>query len=149
MAAIMRPGVGTAVLAAVSTGVAYQGYRYNNSTSFVSTAHAESLPSDTKAALKKMEWKGFTELKLESAEMYNHNVKRLTFALPDDQTVSGNAPISKCGTMPNCRRSIADQAPASLLTQHTPEGAWIPVFRPYTPVSTSGEVRTYRHLTPC
>lgn len=28
--------------------------------------------------------------------------------------------------------------PASLLTQHTPEGAWVPVFRPYTPVSDNG-----------
>ena len=24
--------------------------------------------------------------------------------------------------------------PAAILTQHTPNGAWIPVFRPYTPV---------------
>ena len=107
MAAVVRPGFRAAAFTAVGAGVAYQGYRYYTSTSFVSTAHAESLPSDAKAALKKMEWKGFTELKLESAEMYNHNVKRLTFGLPDDQTVTGNAPIT------------------SLLSQHTPEGAWI------------------------
>lgn len=121
MAAIVRPGFCTAAAAVVGAGATYQGYRYYNSTSFLSTAHAESLPSDTKAELKKMEWKGFTELKLESAEMYNHNVKRLSFALPDDQTVTGNAPIT------------------SLLTQHTPEGAWIPVFRPYTPISAGDE----------
>lgn len=29
---------------------------------------------------------------------------------------------------------------ASLLTRHTPEGAWIPVFRPYTPVSDNGKL---------
>jgi len=97
MAAILRPSFRAAALTAAGAGVAYQGYRYYKSTSFVSTAHADSLPSDAQAALKTMEWKGFTELKLESAEMYNHNVKRLTFALPDDQTVTGNAPISKCG----------------------------------------------------
>lgn len=41
-----------------------------------------------------MDWKGFTELKLEKAEMVNHNVKKLTFALPDDQSITGIAPVS-------------------------------------------------------
>lgn len=64
-----------------------------------------------------MDWKGFTEMKLQSSEQVNHNVKRLTFSLPTETSVTGLAPIT------------------SLLTRHTPEGAWIPVFRPYTPVS--------------
>lgn len=32
---------------------------------------------------------------------------------------------------------------ASLLTRHTPEGAFIPVFRPYTPVSDNGELKSH------
>jgi hypothetical protein len=35
---------------------------------------------------------------------------------------------------------FADLLLASLLSRHTPEGAWIPVFRPYTPVSENGEL---------
>lgn len=82
--------------AVAGAGVAYAGHRYFNTTSFFfNTVHAESLPSDSQAALKKVQWKGFTELKLESAEMVNHNVRRLTFALPDDQSVTGLPPISR------------------------------------------------------
>ena len=95
MATFFRPTVRTAAITAAGAGVAYQGYRYYNSASLLTNAHAESPPSDAKAALKKMDWKGFTELKLESAELYNHNVKKLTFSLPDDQSITGIAPISK------------------------------------------------------
>jgi len=120
MSAFIRPSLRAAGVTAATAGVGYAGYRYWNTTSFFFTpVHAESPPSDAQAALKKMAWKGFTELKLESAEMVNHNVRKLTFALPDDQSITGVAPIT------------------SLLTRHTPEGAWIPVFRPYTPVSPS------------
>ena len=82
-------------LAAVGATAGYTACHYWN-TSFVqfTTVHAESLPSDSQAALKKMAWKGFTELKLEKAEMVNHNVKRLTFALPDDQSITGISPVS-------------------------------------------------------
>jgi hypothetical protein len=91
MAASFRPSLRTAALTVTGAGFAYQGYRYcNNGIPFVKEVYAE-----TPAGAKKMDWKGFTELKLESAEMYNHNVKKLTFALPDDQTVSGLSPISK------------------------------------------------------
>jgi len=44
---------------------------------------------------KKVTWSGFTELKLESAELVNHNVKRLRFALPDAETVTGLEPVSE------------------------------------------------------
>lgn len=96
MAAYLRPSFKAAGVTAVGAGVAYSGYRYWNTTQFFfNNVHAESLPSDSKAALKKMDWKGFTELKLVSAEEVNHNVKKLTFALPDDETVTGISPISK------------------------------------------------------
>ncbi|KIX06253.1 uncharacterized protein Z518_04228 [Rhinocladiella mackenziei CBS 650.93] len=118
MSFYLRSSLRVAGVAAASAGATYTGCHYWNTTSFFfNTAHAESPPSDAKAALKKLEWKGFTELKLEKAEMVNHNVKKLTFALPDDESITGISPIT------------------SLLTRHTPEGAWIPVFRPYTPVS--------------
>lgn len=95
MAAFIRPSTRTASLAAASAGIAFVGYRYSYSTSSIlQQAHAESAPSDAKAALKKVPWKGFTELKLESAEMVNHNVKKLTFSLPDDESITGISPIS-------------------------------------------------------
>lgn len=84
----------------------------------LSTAYAEDAKSGPK---KIFPGSGFTELKLESAEMVNHNVKKLRFALPDKDAVSGLAPVS------------------SLLTKHTPDGGWIPVFRPYTPVSDNDD----------
>jgi hypothetical protein len=91
MAAFARPAVRVSVIAGAASAALGAGYY---KTSF-REAHAESAPSDAKASLKKVPWKGFTELKLESAEMVNHNVKRLTFALPDDDSVTGITPISK------------------------------------------------------
>lgn len=95
MSAYLRPSLKVAGVTVTGAAVAYSSYHYWNKTSFfLQTAHAESLPSDSQAALKKMAWKGFTELKLEKAEMVNHNVRRLTFALPDDETITGISPIS-------------------------------------------------------
>jgi len=90
-------------VAALGATAGYSASHYWNTSFFnFKTVHAESpagvqpdLPSDARAALKKMAWKGFTELKLEKAEMVNHNVKKLTFALPDDQSITGIAPISQ------------------------------------------------------
>lgn len=114
----IRTGLRAATLGAAAVGTAYSAHHYYSTTHvFFTTAQAESLPSDTKATLKKMDWKGFTELKLQSSEQVNHNVKRLTFALPTEDSVTGISPVT------------------SLLSWHTPEGAWIPVIRPYTPVS--------------
>lgn len=99
MSAYIRPGLRVAGVAAVGAGVGYTARHYwNTTTFFFTTAQAESLPSDTKAALKKMAWKGFTELKLEKAETVNHNVKKLTFALPDDQSITGVPPVSMSTT---------------------------------------------------
>jgi cytochrome-b5 reductase len=124
MTTFVKPTMRAAGFAAAGVTLGYGACRYYNTTNlWFPIAHAESPPSDAKAALKKVPWKGFTELKLESAEMVNHNVKRLTFALPDDESITGLSPVT------------------SLLTQHIPEGAWIPipVFRPYTPVSSNEE----------
>lgn len=123
----VRTAVRTTLFAAAVSYPVYQTYNHYNTNSFnlLRQAHAEQAPSDTQAALAKMPWKGFTELRLHSAEMVNHNVKKLTFILPGAETTTGLSPVT------------------SLLTQHTPEGAWIPVFRPYTPISsptTPGEV---------
>lgn len=84
-------------------------------------AHAESLPSDSKAALTKMKWSGFTELRVHSTEEVNHNVRKITFILPTEDTVSGLAPVT------------------SMLSQHWPEDGWLPVMRPYTPISDNHE----------
>ena len=86
------------------------------------TAHAEPLSSDTQNTLTKMSWSGFTPLTLQSSVMVNHNVKKLTFALPTPQTITGNAPIT------------------SLLSKHTPADSWIPVIRPYTPISSGSDL---------
>ncbi|KAI9155433.1 NADH-cytochrome b5 reductase 2 [Paramyrothecium foliicola] len=59
----------------------------------------------------------FQSLILESSELVNHNTKRLRFKLPSDTYVSGLGLTS------------------SLLTVAWPKGAWLPVARPYTPVS--------------
>lgn len=96
MTAFLRPSARYASFAAASVAAGYAGSKYYDSTfSHFTQAHAESIPSDAKAALKKVPWKGFTELKLESSEMVNHNVKRLTFALPDEESITGLSPISR------------------------------------------------------
>lgn len=101
MSRYIRTSLRVAGVAAAGAGVAYVGHHYLTTTSFfLTTAHAESLPSDSRAALKKMQWKGFTELKLQSSEQVNHNVKKLTFALPDDESITGIAPISTSAAIP-------------------------------------------------
>ncbi len=100
MAAI-RP-LRLASVAAIGATTGYSACHYWSTSFFqFNTVHAEApastlldAPSDARAALKKMAWKGFTELKLEKSEMVNHNVKKLTFALPDDQSITGISPVS-------------------------------------------------------
>ncbi|KAH6884563.1 hypothetical protein B0T10DRAFT_445286 [Thelonectria olida] len=60
-------------------------------------------------------------LPLESSESVNHNTKRLRFKLPQDDAISG-LPLT-----------------SALLTVSFPKGGWVPVPRPYTPVSPSEE----------
>ncbi|KAM0451065.1 hypothetical protein ACHAPV_010193 [Trichoderma viride] len=61
----------------------------------------------------------FVSLCLESSETVNHNTKRLRFKLPQQDAISG-LPLT-----------------SALLTVSWPKGSWVPVPRPYTPVSAS------------
>ncbi|KAF4459337.1 oxidoreductase NAD-binding domain-containing [Fusarium albosuccineum] len=63
----------------------------------------------------------FVSLPLESSELVNHNTKRLRFKLPQETAISG-LPLT-----------------SALLTVSWPQGGWLPVPRPYTPVSASDE----------
>ncbi|KAG6360959.1 hypothetical protein INS49_012027 [Diaporthe citri] len=61
----------------------------------------------------------FTRLTLEKAEDVNHNTKRLRFALPEENAVTG-LPLT-----------------SALLTFAIPKGGFLPVLRPYTPITPS------------
>lgn len=63
---------------------------------------------------------GFISLKLESVEKINHNTKRLRFALPDQNSVSGLHVAS------------------AILAKYKGPGMEKPVIRPYTPISGEG-----------
>jgi cytochrome-b5 reductase len=60
---------------------------------------------------------GFHTLRLDSTELINHNTKKLRFELPDASKPSGLSLTS------------------ALLTISLPNGRWLPVIRPYTPVN--------------
>ncbi|KAL4973434.1 hypothetical protein BDW66DRAFT_153791 [Aspergillus desertorum] len=64
----------------------------------------------------------FKSLRLHSSERVNHNTKRLRLELP-----GGGRSISGVGLT------------SALLTFSKPEGSWLPVVRPYTPVSKLDE----------
>ncbi|KAL1837735.1 hypothetical protein VTJ49DRAFT_3451 [Mycothermus thermophilus] len=64
---------------------------------------------------------GFRTLRLESTELISHNTKKLRFELPDRTQPSGLSLTS------------------SLLAVSLPQGRWIPVLRPYTPVNDLSE----------
>ncbi|KAI1166118.1 oxidoreductase NAD-binding domain-containing protein [Nemania serpens] len=64
----------------------------------------------------------FLSLQLQSSEVVNHNTKRLRFALPTDEHVSG-LPLT-----------------SALLTFSWPKGSVLPCVRPYTPVTKNDEV---------
>ncbi|KAI1118316.1 oxidoreductase NAD-binding domain-containing protein [Nemania sp. NC0429] len=63
----------------------------------------------------------FLSLQLQSSEVVNHSTKRLRFALPTDEHVSG-LPLT-----------------SALLTFSWPKGSYLPCVRPYTPVTKTGE----------
>ncbi|KAK4121677.1 ferredoxin reductase-like protein [Parathielavia appendiculata] len=64
---------------------------------------------------------GFHTLRLDSTELINHNTKKLRFELPDASKPSGLSLTS------------------ALLTISFPNGRWLPVLRPYTPVNDLNE----------
>ncbi|EME38673.1 hypothetical protein DOTSEDRAFT_75430 [Dothistroma septosporum NZE10] len=58
------------------------------------------------------------QLTVTKSEQVNHDTKRITFALPGgDNEISG---------VP---------AGSAILTQHNPSNGWLPILRPYTPIS--------------
>ncbi|KAI1119955.1 oxidoreductase NAD-binding domain-containing protein [Nemania abortiva] len=63
----------------------------------------------------------FLSLRLQSSEVVNHNTKKLRFALPTDEHVSGLTLTS------------------ALLTFAWPKGCLLPCVRPYTPITKSNE----------
>ncbi|KAI3324133.1 oxidoreductase NAD-binding domain-containing protein [Xylariaceae sp. AK1471] len=101
--------IGSVALAGVGIGV-YSRYIMN-------TAHADS------GAPPKAFGSGpaFLLLQLRSSEVVNHDTKRLRFALPTDEHVSGLNLTS------------------ALLTFSWPKGCMLPCVRPYTPISPSDE----------
>jgi cytochrome-b5 reductase len=73
---------------------------------------------------------GFHTLRLDSTELINHNTKKLRFELPDASKPSGLSLTS------------------ALLTISFPNGRWLPVLRPYTPVNdlSMDPIRLIQHL---
>ncbi len=64
---------------------------------------------------------GFHTLKVHSTELVNHNTARVRFELPNASQPTGLSLTS------------------ALLTVSFPNGRWLPVLRPYTPVNDLGE----------
>ncbi|KAI0514966.1 oxidoreductase NAD-binding domain-containing protein [Xylaria bambusicola] len=101
--------VGTVALAGVGLGI-YSRY-------MMGVAHADSgMPPKAFGG-----GPAFLSLQLESSEVVNHNMKKLRFALPTDQHVSG-LPLT-----------------SALLTFSWPKGSILPCVRPYTPITPSDE----------
>lgn len=86
----------------------------------------------------------FLSLQLQSSESVNHNTKRLRFALPTDEHVSGLPLTCKntTATTPSSSNmghtQLIDRI-AALLTFSWPKGSMLPCVRPYTPISKSGK----------
>ncbi|KAE8153605.1 hypothetical protein BDV25DRAFT_149154 [Aspergillus avenaceus] len=79
---------------------------------FLQSAHAES--NECPVMFSGL---GFTTLRVQSVKAVNHNTKRLVFEFPDQNARSGLSLTS------------------ALLTFSRPKGRWLPVIRPYTPIS--------------
>lgn len=77
--------------ALVGGGAAYAGYSLyeKSSMSIIRPAYADAPPGPKKI----FPASGFVDLTLESSEMVNHNVKKLRFALPNKEAVTGMQPI--------------------------------------------------------
>ncbi|KAL9067831.1 MAG: hypothetical protein Q9161_006649 [Pseudevernia consocians] len=114
------PLLGTAVIGGVLYAASYQNASQTRSSPSPAIAdRTVQNPSQSPNVPKKIFTSGFSfqDLKLESSELINHNTKRLRFELPDKDAISGL------------------RVSSALLTKATPSGAWLPVLRPYTPIS--------------
>ena len=121
--------LGAAVVGGGATFAGYSLHNSKNTPSVIRTAYADAPPGPTKV----FSTSGFVNLQLHSSEMVNHNVKKLKFKLTAEDAVTGIEPICKWKCLSRFQRPYSCEV-ASLLTRHTPQGAWIPVFRPYTPI---------------
>ena len=107
---------------------------------------------------------GFLSLKLENVETVSHNTKKLRFALPDPDMVSGLMVTCKSlHSAPHAVEStieLISDLLAAVVTKHKPADKDEPVIRPYTPVSDTGKFgfrpgqltmteTLHRHEGPC
>ncbi|RAK83052.1 hypothetical protein BO79DRAFT_212126 [Aspergillus costaricaensis CBS 115574] len=89
---------------------------------FSKRAFAESpMPTPTP---KRVFGKGpaFVYLQLHRSKTVNHNTKRLCFRLPGGENAQSGLDLT-----------------SALLTFSKPAGSWLPVLRPYTPISKPGK----------
>lgn len=106
------------------------GAFYTSRSFLFPTSHAESPePAKTFGGF------GFTTLRLQSSTAVNHNTKRLVFEFPDETATSG---LSLTCTFSDADWGVSRvlTVAAALLTISRPEGRWLPVLRPYTPISS-------------
>ncbi|KAF2106891.1 NADH-cytochrome b5 reductase [Lophiotrema nucula] len=107
-----RPTAVIASLAASGVGTSLL-FRY-----FARDVHADAGPTPNAIFGR---GPAFVSLPLESSELVNHNTKRLRFKLPHETDISGLSLTS------------------AVLTLSWPKGRWMPVARPYTPISKLDE----------
>ncbi|KAL5340272.1 hypothetical protein BJX70DRAFT_361929 [Aspergillus crustosus] len=114
MAALLnRRAVATLAIAVSGLGASYTVSSYFSQNAFAESSEPQKIFGRGLA---------FKYLRLYSSENVNHNTKRLRFELP-----GGGNSQSGLGLT------------SALLTFSKPEGSWLPVVRPYTPVSKLDE----------
>ncbi|EGX95423.1 NADH-cytochrome B5 reductase, putative [Cordyceps militaris CM01] len=86
----------------------------------IGVAHAESPAAPPRSQVFGR-GPALVSLVLEDAEMVNHNTRRLRFRFQDKEAASG-LPLT-----------------SALLTYSWPKDSWLPVIRPYTPITTADE----------
>jgi cytochrome-b5 reductase len=98
----------------------------------IRTVHAES------ASPAKIFGRGpaLISLPLESSEIVNHNTRLLRFKLPNETDISG-LPLTCESRFQDHHQHPLTTRIAAVLTASWPKGHWLPVARPYTPVSAS------------
>ena len=130
-----KPVLATAAVAGIAA-TAYYTTRSTQRVTFDSAdmKYAGASPQIIPESAKMAPQKTFTgmlssvQLKVKSVEQVNHDTKKITFNLPTSDAISG-LPIA-----------------SAILTQHTPAGGWIPVFRPYTPITDTDAIGTLQLL---
>ena len=83
----------------------------------------------------------FRTLTLQSAELVNHNTRKLTFRLPEGAQVSGLGLTCTVNSIFRIHGLCTDFLAAALLSIHVPKGGLLPVVRPYTPISNLSKSR--------